>query len=111
MYLQGIGAVRASVHRPVEGVVKTLAVKREGRRWFLVLSCDDVPEKPLPDTGKGVGIDMGITAFLATSDGELIANPRHGRTAARRLAAPQQVLARKNRGPPHPRVARPVGAR
>jgi putative transposase len=109
-YLRGVGAVRVSVHRPVEGVVKTLAVKREGRRWYLVLSCDDVPEKPLPDTGKSVGIDMGITAFLATSDGELIANPRHGRAAARRLAAAQQVLARKKRGSLNRRVARAVVA-
>ena len=37
VYLQGIGAVRVSVHRPAEGAVKTLAVKREGRRWYLVL--------------------------------------------------------------------------
>jgi putative transposase len=109
-YLKGIGAVRVSVHRPVEGVVKTLAVKREGRRWYLVLSCDDVPEKLLPDTGKGVGIDMGITAFLATSDNELIANPRHGRKAAKRLAAAQQVLARKKRGSRNRRAARAVVA-
>jgi putative transposase len=98
------------VHRLVEGVVKTLAVKREGRRWYLVLSCDDVPEKPLPDTGKAVGIDMGITAFLATGDGELIANPRHGRKAAGRLAAAQQVLARKKHGSFNRRAARAVVA-
>ena len=109
-YLQGIGAIRVSVHRPVEGVVKTLAIKLEGRRWYLVLSCDDVPEKPLPDTGKCVGIDLGITTFLATSDGELIANPRHGRVAAKRLATAQQVLARKKRGSLNRRAARAVVA-
>lgn len=107
-YLQGVGTVRVSAHRPVEGVVKTLAVKREGRWWYLVLSCDDVPAKPLPDTGSVVGIDMGITAFLATSDGELIGNPCHGRNGAARLASAQRALARKKRGSLNRRAARAV---
>jgi putative transposase len=110
VYLRGIGSVRVSAHRPVEGRVKTIAVKREGRRWFLVLSCDDVPEKPLPGTGTVVGIDMGITAFLATSDGALVANPCHGRRSARRLAAAQRVLARKRRGSLNRRRAKAVVA-
>jgi len=40
------------------------------------------------------------------SDGEHIANPRYGRTAARRLAAAQQVLARKQRRSNNSRAAR-----
>jgi putative transposase len=98
------------MHRPVEGRVKTLAAKREGRRWYLVLSCDDVPEKPLLDTGAVVGIDMGVAAFIATSDGELIANPHHGRRAASRLASAQQVLSRKKRGSHNRKAARSVVA-
>jgi putative transposase len=89
VYLQGIGEVKVDAHRPVEGVVKTIAVKRDGRRWFLVLSCDDVPIRPLPATGLEVGVDLGVTVFLATSDGDLVDNPRHGRQAAGRLAAAQ----------------------
>jgi putative transposase len=44
--LQGVGHVRVHRHRPVVGRVKTITVKREGRRWFVVLSCDDVPAEP-----------------------------------------------------------------
>ena len=98
IYLQGIGTVKVSMHRSVDGVVKTILVRREGRRWFLVLSCDEVPVKPLPATGAVVGIDVGITVFLATSDGELVENPRHARKAAGGLAFAQQVLSRKKRG-------------
>ena len=43
VYLQGIGRVKAEVHRQVLGRVKTIQVKQQGRRWILVLSCDDVP--------------------------------------------------------------------
>lgn len=81
VYLQGIGDVEVQQHRPVEGVVKTISVKREGRRWFLVLSCDEVPSRPLPATGREVGVDLGVARFLTTSDGEVEPNPRFVRTS------------------------------
>jgi putative transposase len=36
VYLQGIGQVKVHRHRPVVGRVKTIQVKRSGRRWVLV---------------------------------------------------------------------------
>ena len=42
VYLQGIGQVKVHLHRQVRGRVKTIQIKRQGRRWMLVLSCDDV---------------------------------------------------------------------
>lgn len=98
VYLQGVGHVRVHAHRKVEGRVKTVSVKREGRRWYVVLSCDDVPELALPATGRTVGIDMGIASFVTTSDGAQIDNPRHGRRNADRLAAAQRKLAACQRG-------------
>jgi putative transposase len=91
--LQGIGHVKVHQHRPVQGTVKTVSVKREGTRWFVVLSCDDVPAELLPGTGRNAGIDMGVAHFATTSDGEHLPNPRHGRAAADELAAAQQHLA------------------
>ncbi|PZH14266.1 transposase [Streptomyces sp. NTH33] len=91
--LQGIGHIRVHQHRPVKGRVKTIAVKREGNRWYVLLSCDEVPAEPLPATGAVVGIDMGTTHFLTTSDGEHITSPRFLQTAAENLAAAQQHLA------------------
>ncbi|MEU8364915.1 transposase [Nonomuraea sp. NPDC048882] len=96
--LQGIGHVRVHQHRRVLGTVKTISAKREGRRWFVVLSCDDVPAKTLPATGSVAGIDMGVASLVTTSDGEHIANPRHLAATADRLAAAQQSLACKKRG-------------
>jgi putative transposase len=98
--LQGVGHVRVHQHRPVPGRVKTISVKREGRRWYVVLSCDDVPAEPLARTGRHVGIDMGVAHFLTTSDGDHVANPRHGRQSANALAQAQQHLATF---PKHPR--------
>ena len=98
VYLQGIGQVKVHVHRQVAGRVKTIQIKREGRRWLLVLSCDDVRNNARPATGRHAGIDVGIASFATTSDGEHIDNPRRGRTAADKLTAAQQRLERAKRG-------------
>ncbi|MEU8248484.1 transposase [Nonomuraea sp. NPDC048916] len=96
--LQGIGQVRVHQHRSVKGRVKTISLKREGERWFVVLSCDEVPAEPLPATGVVVGLDMGVAWLVTTSDGEQVTNPRHLAASAERLAAAQRDLARGKRG-------------
>ena len=78
VYLQGIGQVKVRVHRAVRGRVKTIQIKRQGRYWMLVLSCDDVPASPLPATGRQAGVDVGIASFATTSDAEHIDNPPLG---------------------------------
>ncbi|MEO3873863.1 transposase [Nonomuraea sp. B12E4] len=96
--LQGVGQVRVHQHRPIKGRVKTISVKREGSRWYVILSCDDVPAEPLPATPAVVGIDLGVASLVTTSDGEHLANPRYLTTSAERLAAAQRHLAGKKRG-------------
>lgn len=96
---QGVGHIRVHRHRPVLGRVKTVSVKREGRRWFVIVSCDDVPVRPLPESGSSIGIDMGVVHFLTTSGGEHVANPRFLARSEDRLAAGQRELARFPRRP------------
>jgi putative transposase len=97
VYLQGIGQVKVDLHRQVHGRVKTIQIKRVGRRWMLVLSCDDVPTNPLPPTGQQAGVDVGIVRYATLSDGTGVDNPRWARAAADRLSAAQQRLARAKR--------------
>ncbi|TMQ94157.1 IS200/IS605 family element transposase accessory protein TnpB [Actinomadura soli] len=111
VYLLGIGHVRVHQHRAIAGTVKTISVKREGARWFVILSCDDVPAQPLPATGAAIGVDLGVASLVTTSRGEHLTNPRHLRSAADRLAAAQRDLARCERGSNRRRGAvRRVGA-
>jgi putative transposase len=57
---------------------------------------------PLPAVLRTAGIDLGLLSFatIAASDGtiETLANPRHLRAAARRLAIAQRQLSRKRKG-------------
>ncbi|MGW2647544.1 RNA-guided endonuclease InsQ/TnpB family protein [Streptomyces sp. NPDC001393] len=96
--LQGVGHVRVHQHRVVVGKVKTISVKREGKRWYVVLTAEQAKPVPLESTGSVIGIDMGIANFLADSDGEFVPNPRHGQKAAAKLEQAQQALSRCKRG-------------
>jgi putative transposase len=98
VYLQGVGQVKISAHREAIGRVKTIQIRREGKRWMLILSCDDVPSTPLPATNRQVGVDLGIASFATTSDGLHVENPRWARTSARKLVRAQRRLARARPG-------------
>ncbi|MER5387398.1 transposase, partial [Streptomyces sp. NPDC002688] len=58
--LQGVGHVKVNQHRAVRGRVKTVSIKRECRKWFVVLTAEQDQPEPLPGTGSVVGIDLGI---------------------------------------------------
>jgi putative transposase len=54
---QAVGRVKVGRHRPVVGRVKTLQLKREGRRWYVVVVTEMEPVS-LPTTGREIGVDV-----------------------------------------------------
>lgn len=97
--LQGIGTVRLFLSRPVEGTVKTVTLRRDRcGDWFVSFSCKGVVENPLPATGRSVGVDLGLNAFIATSDGELVANPRPLIVADAKLRRTSRAVSRQKNG-------------
>jgi putative transposase len=91
-----IGRVKIKLHRPVEGRVKTLSLKREAGKWYALFSCEVEPS-PLPASDEAVGIDVGLTAFATLSDGSEIANPRYARKAAAAVRRAQRKVARRKK--------------
>ena len=83
---QAVGTIKVRQHRPVPGTVKALQLKREHRRWYVIVVAETGPV-PLPAAGREVGVDVGVARFLTTSDGEVVANPRF-------LAASAEIIAR-----------------
>jgi putative transposase len=77
----------------------TLTVRLEPSGiWFVSLLIDDYTIKSLPEVGKAVGIDAGITSLITTSDGEKIANPRHFKRLRYKLRQAQKRLSRRVKG-------------
>ncbi len=95
--LSGIGRVAVRWHRPIEGEIKTLRISRKAGRWYASFSCV-VEKKLLPTTGCTVGVDVGICSLIATSEGELIENPKWYRESQAKLRILQRRVARREKG-------------
>jgi len=96
--LSKVGRIRIRLHRPLEGTPKTVTISREADGWYAGISCADVPTQPLPATGQETGIDVGLKVFLVTAQGVVFENPRHYRTAERRLKTAQRRVSRRKMG-------------
>jgi putative transposase len=92
----GRSAVRWA--RPSAGTLQTVTVARAADGWSVCCSCATVPGEPWPVPGRETGLDVGLTGFLITADGEGIPNPRHSRPAAKRRATAQRRVARRKQG-------------
>ncbi len=65
--------------------------------WYILFLCEESIEKLVP-VNKHIGLDMGISALVTTSDGEKIVNPKPYGAARKKLAAVQRQLSRKQKG-------------
>ncbi|HEY7339686.1 MAG TPA: transposase [Ktedonobacterales bacterium] len=98
LVLSKIGRITLRWSRPMEGTPKTVTISCEADGWYVCFSCADVPIQPLPATGQGIGIDLGIESFATLADGTMIHNPRCYRRAERRLKTAQRTVARRKKG-------------
>lgn len=103
--LSGIGRVRVRWHRPIEGQIKTLRISKKAGKWYASFSCVIDEPTRLPQTGKDVGIDVGLSALITTSEGDKKEHPRFYRNAQRALRVAQRRVARRKKGGSNRRVA------
>ena len=97
LHLSKIGDMRIKLYRKIVGCIKAVIIKREGRRWFAIVQVD-LEREPLPETGKSVGLDVGLKSFVVDSDGNSVENPRYAEKSAKKLAKAQKRLARAKNG-------------
>ena len=84
---------------PQDSNPSTVTIKLEpSGRWFVSILVKDSTITSLPKTGKQVGIDVGITSLIATSDGEKVANPKQFNRLYKKLRRKQKALSRKTKG-------------
>jgi putative transposase len=90
---------RQSRSIPDGGVLKQARVVKRVSGWYVMLTVQwDVNQpQPLPH-GEAVGIDVGLTSFVATSNGLLINRPRFFVDAHTKLKLLQQRVSRKRLG-------------
>lgn len=104
LYMKGVGRVRMNLHRSLPSKPISCLVKRDSGGWTVSLVCE-IPVSALPTTGAAVGIDLGITAFLATS-GDIVPGCHAARRAQAETRRRQRALARCKRGSNNRRKAK-----
>jgi putative transposase len=98
LVLSKIGRIAVRWSRPLEGTPKTVTISKEADGWHVCISCADVPVQPLPLTGQGTGIDLGLEAFATLSNGMRIFSPGWYLKAERALKTAQRRVSRRKRG-------------
>ncbi|NLL35823.1 MAG: transposase, partial [Clostridiales bacterium] len=100
LHLAKIGDLRVFLHRPVEGTIKTLTIRRSATgKWYACFSVEYEPN-PAPQKETTVGVDVGLESFATFSNGEKIENPRFFRTDEKALAKAQRKLSKAEKGTP-----------
>ncbi len=111
-----VGIVKAKLHRPIEGKIKTVTVSMTpSEKYYASVLMELEGSDPAPSSdGKVAGIDLGIKDFAIVHDGvktSKFANPRHLAKHERNLKRKQQKLARKQKGSKSREKARKLVAR
>ncbi len=101
------GKLNIKQHRPIEGKIKALTLKREASgKWFAIFTIEQDEIVPLVNNGGRVGIDLGLTTLATLSNGLKIKNPRHFDGHREKLAKLQRRLSRALKGGKNRRKAK-----
>ena len=103
--LPKLGFVRLRMSRPVEGTLRNVSVTREGKKWFASIQVESSETVAALGVPPSLGIDLGLTLFAATSDGEQVAPLRALAKQQKRLRHAQRSVARKKKGSANRRKA------
>ncbi len=93
------GGIKIWWHRaiPDQGKIKHAKITRNGGHWFVCFSVETIDAEPAPIINP-LGIDVGLDALIACSDGTIVKAPRFFREGQQRLRILQRAVARKHKG-------------
>ncbi|MFB9247106.1 RNA-guided endonuclease InsQ/TnpB family protein [Sphaerisporangium melleum] len=96
--LPKIGDVPVRWSRDLPAEPSSVTVVKDAADRYFASFVVETGQVSLPETAAEVGIDLGLTHVVVTSDGRKIGNPRLVRRAAKKLRKAQKALSRKAKG-------------
>ena len=93
--------IKLKYHReiPKNSIIKRATISRHNNQYFVSILIDDNIPIPKPVKVKNaVGLDMGITHQVITSDGVKYPNPSYYKKSQRKLTKLQRRLSKKQKG-------------
>ena len=92
-FKEGIKFIR---HREPKGEIRSATVSKSPTgKYYVSVLCELPTEKPLKETRRVVGVDLGLKHFAITSEGEKFKNPRFLKASIRKLKEQQKHFSRK----------------
>lgn len=89
------GEIKVRWHRDLPSKPKSCILSRNAGKWYIIFHVEVAPvERASSDS---VGLDVGLTSFVALSNGETVGRPNFTKRAKRRLRRLQRALARCKR--------------
>jgi len=96
--LPRLGIIRLKEKPKTKGRILSATVSRQADRWFVSLTVEVEIETPNPVQGIPIGIDLGLTSFFVTSEGEKIASPKPLNKQIKNLKKLSKQHSRKQKG-------------
>ncbi len=84
--------------RPLEGEHSSITISKDAADRYFVSFCSEVEIESLPKVDKIIGVDLGLTDFVITSDGEKIKPLKALIKHQTKLAKLQRRLSKKQKG-------------
>lgn len=100
LHIKGIGQIKVKWHRPIpnDAKIKQVIVKCSNNKWYAVFQIELPDPELVEHPGPAVGIDLGLSSLIATSDGHTVEAPRHFRKTEAKLRRQQRRMSRRRIG-------------
>ena len=92
-----LGELKIYMHRSLVGDPKEVTLVKKTSGWYAHISCE-IGDTPKVDPTDAIGVDMGTTHYLTTSEGEKEDNPRWYRKAEGLLHKHSKTQSRRKKG-------------
>ena len=91
----GIGLVKFRKSQDIIGTIKNVTISKKSGHWYVSFGCEREIENPIHPSKSAIGIDLGITRLISTSDGQYIKPKNSFKANQVKLAKLQRQLSRK----------------
>ena len=92
----GVGFVKFRKSQDIMGSIKNITISKKSGHWYVSFGTErELEQNPTHPSKSAIGIDLGITKLIATSDGQTIQPKNSFKANQVKLAKLQRQLSRK----------------
>ena len=99
IHLPKLGSIKAKISDKPQGRILSATIEHSpSNKYFCTVLCDtDIASRPKPKND-AIGVDLGVTKLVATSNGTTYENPHALAIQEEKLLRAQKILSRKKKG-------------